>query len=122
MADTHVHPSPENIEQLRELDLDGPVIMVNLLRFRPDGGEAEYRRYGRAATPFLERTGAEIRYFGRGAATVIGDEWWDEIVLVEYPSVRAFFEMTGDPDYPSGIRAGALADSRLYCTQEPMVG
>ena len=32
-------------------------------------------------------------------------------------TVQAFFEMTGDPDYPSDLRAGALEDSRLYCTQ-----
>jgi hypothetical protein len=47
-----------------------------------------------------------------------GDEEWDEILLVEYPSKAAFFEMTGDPDYPREIRGGALADSRLYCTQK----
>jgi hypothetical protein len=49
---------------------------------------------------------------------VIGPDDWDEVVLVEYPSIRAFFEMTGHPDYPSDLRAAALADSRLYCTQE----
>lgn len=119
MTETFISPSPENIAALRELDLDGPVVMVNMLRFRPDGGEAEYRRYGAAAMPFLQEAGATIRYFGEGRATVIGADEWDEVVLVEYPSLRAFFEMTGNPDYPSDIRAGALSDSRLYCTQEP---
>jgi hypothetical protein len=68
--------------------------------------------------PFLARAGATVRYLGAGAATVIGPDRWDEVVLVEYPTVQAFFEMTGDPDYPSDVRAGALADSRLYCTQQ----
>lgn len=119
MTDTFITPSTENIAALQSLDLDGPVVMLNLLRFRPDGGEAEYRRYGQAAMPFLQRSGATIKYFGAGRATVIGGEQWDEVVLVEYPTLQAFFEMTGDPDYPSDIRSGALADSRLYCTQEP---
>jgi uncharacterized protein (DUF1330 family) len=118
MNDTHINPSPENIAALRAMDLDGPVIMLNLLRFSADGGEAQYRRYGAAAMPFLVEAGASIRYLGDVAATVIGGEAWDEIVLVEYPSLQAFFEMTGNPAYPSDIRSGALADSRLYCTQE----
>jgi uncharacterized protein (DUF1330 family) len=117
MTDTHVNPSPEQIAALRELDLDGPVVMLNLLRFRLDGGAEDYARYGAAALPFLAKAGATVRYLGDGAATVIGPDRWDEVVLVEYPTVQAFFEMTGDPDYPSDVRAGALADSRMYCTQ-----
>ena len=116
MTDTYIHPSPEQIAAIRDMDLDGPIVMLNLLRFGPDGAEA-YARYGQAAAPFIERTGASIRYLGNVAATVIGGEPWDQVILVEYPSVAAFLQMTGDPDYPSGLRAEALADSRLYCTQ-----
>lgn len=117
MTDSYINPSSEHIAALRELQLDGPVVMLNLLRFRPDGGAEEYARYGAAALPFLGKAGATVRYLGDGAATVIGPDSWDEVVLVDYPSVQAFFEMTGDPDYPSDLRAGALDDSRLYCTQ-----
>lgn len=119
MSETFINPSAENLATLQALDLDGPVVMLNLLRFAPDGGEAEYRRYGEAAMPFLRQSGASIRYFGVGRATAIGGDHWDEVVLVEYPTLQSFFDMTGNPDYPSDIRAGALVDSRLYCTQEP---
>jgi uncharacterized protein (DUF1330 family) len=117
MIDSYINPSPEQIAALRLLELDGPVVMLNLLRFRPGGGAEDYARYGAAALPFLTKAGATVRYLGDGAATVIGPDAWDEVVLVEYPTVQAFFEMTGDPDYPSDLRTGALADSRLYCTQ-----
>ena len=119
MPDSFINPTPENIAALRAMRLDGPVVMLNLLRFRPDGGEQEYRRYGEAAMPFLREAGATIRYFGKGAATVIGPDVWDEVALVEYPTVQAFFEMTTNPEYPSSSREGSLSDSRLYCTQEP---
>jgi len=119
MTDTYIHPSAEQIMAMRDMSLDGPVIMLNLLRFAPGGGAEAYRRYGEAAGPFLQKTGASIRYLGNVVATVIGGETWDEVILVEYPSVSAFLEMTGDPDYPSQLRAGALSDSRLYCTQPP---
>jgi len=100
------------------MDIDGPVVMLNLLRFKPDGGEEEYARYAQAATPHLQRSGAKLKYLGNVAATVIGGDTWDRIVLVEYPSKQAFLEMSGDPDYPREIRANGLLDSRLYCSQQ----
>ncbi len=118
MSETYINPSAEQISALRNMHLDGPITMLNLLRFAPNGGAEAYARYGAAAAPFLQSAGATIRYLGDVAGTVIGGEQWDEIILVEYPSLQAFFEMTGNPDYPSDIRTGALADSRLYCTQE----
>jgi len=117
MTDTFIHPSADQIRALRDMALDGPIFMLNLLRFAADGGAEDYARYGQAAAPFLSKSGASVRYLGNVQATVIGGESWDEVVLVEYPSLAAFLQMTGDPDYPSALRAGALTDSRLYCTQ-----
>ena len=119
MPDSFINPTPENIAALRAMRLDGPGVMLTLHRFGPAGGEPVYRRYGEAAMPFLREAGATIRYFGKGAATVIGPDVWDEVALVEYPTVQAFFEMTTNPEYPSSIREGSLSESRLYCTQEP---
>lgn len=116
MADTYINPSPEQMQQLLATEIEGPLVMVNLLRFAPEGGAEAYRAYGAAATPFLQKSGATVRFFGAGVATVIGGEEWDEVILVEYPSKQAFLDMTSDPDYPSDLRRGALADSRLYCT------
>ena len=120
MAETHLHPSAEQIELIQGLSVHGPLVMLNLLRFKPDGGAEEYGRYGAAATPFLAKAGAQVRFAGTVAGTFIGDDEWDQIILVEYPDKQAFLDMTGDPEYPSEIRAGALADSRLYCSQERM--
>lgn len=117
MSESFINPSPDNIAALREMQLEGPVVMLNLLRFRPDGGAEQYERYAAAAIPFLARAGAELRYLGDGAATVIGADHWDEVLLVEYPDIQAFFDMTSDPEYPSNLRAEGLLDSRLYCTQ-----
>ena len=58
----------------------------------------------------------------RGAfqATTIGaaDEVWDDLLVVEYPSAKAFLQMISDPEYQAGAinRTAALADSRLYRT------
>ena len=122
MAETFINPSTEQIRALVAAELDGPLVMVNLLRFAPDGGAERYRAYGAAATPFLNKYGATVRFLGTGLATVIGGEEWDEVILVEYPSKQAFLDMISDPDYPSDLRTGALADSRLFCTRPADLG
>ena len=118
MTDTYLTPDPDQINALLELPLEGPVVMLNLLKFRPDGGAEEYAEYGRLARPFLDKAGASLRYLGDVAVTLIGGEEWDEAILVQYPSKQAFLDMTGDPDYPSEVRRNAVVDSRLYCMQD----
>lgn len=118
MTDTHLTPDPGKIAALLDLPLEGPVVMLNLLKFRPNGGAEEYARYANLAQPFLQKAGASLRYLGDVAITLIGGEEWDEAVLVEYPSRQAFLEMTGDPGYPSDVRRDAIEDSRLYCMQD----
>lgn len=122
MTDTFINPSAEQIAAIQAMDVEGPLVMLNMLRFDPDRGAEEYARYVQAATPFLLKVGAKMRFLAKVHETVIGPahDRWDEIVLVEYPNKAAFFTMTGDPAYPRSIRAGALADSRLYCSQESL--
>jgi len=112
---TFIDPSGAQIRALAESDIDGPIVMLNLLRFAPDDGAERYARYMEAATPHLERVGGKLWFLGNAVATVIGTEEWDEVLLVEYPSREAFLEMIADPDYPSDLRAAALVDSRLIC-------
>jgi uncharacterized protein (DUF1330 family) len=118
--ETYVSPSPEQMTRIQNMELDGPVVIVNLLRFRPDGGEEEFGRYSAEASPHLQNSGAKLRYLGDVVATLVGggDETWDRVIMVEYPSKEAVLDMTGSSDYPGEIRDDALLDSRVYCTQE----
>lgn len=118
MTVTYLAPDPDQINTLVDLPLEGPVVMLNLLKFRPDGGAEEYANYASLARPFLEKAGASLRYLGDVAITLIGGEEWDEAILVQYPSKQAFLDMTGHPDYPSDVRRNAVVDSRLYCMQD----
>jgi hypothetical protein len=70
-------------------DPGGPVVMLNLLRFRPDGGRETYQ--GQA---------------------------WDMVVLVRYPSRQHFAAMTRDPDYRehAHLRSDALVEAVLQPT------
>jgi uncharacterized protein (DUF1330 family) len=95
-------PTSEQFAALLARSSDEPVVMVNLLTFRKDGGVESYLRYAEGVMPHLEKAGATVRYSGGSPTTVIGDgerPVWDAIVVVEYPSPQAFVDMVTDPDY-----------------------
>jgi uncharacterized protein (DUF1330 family) len=113
----YVEPTPEQIGRLSQ-DGDGPVCMLNLLRFRPDGGRESYVEYGAGVLPLLVGVGGEVVWQGSADSVVIGDavsDAWDLVVLVRYPSRSAFLSMIGSEEYAkvAGHRRDALVDSRL---------
>lgn len=95
-------PTPEQFAALAARPADGPVVMVNLLKFKPEGGRESYLQYGQEVVPHLERVGATLRYAGGAPSVVIGDgerPWWDAILIVEYPSPQAFIDMVTTHEY-----------------------
>jgi uncharacterized protein (DUF1330 family) len=124
---TSVEPTAAQFERLAASDDDGPVMMINLLRFkeRADGIDADdditgaeaYARYGAAIQPYLEGVRGRVLLGGVTTESVIGPEEaeWDAVFVAEYPSRKAFLEMTSDPGYLEvhRHRAAAVADSRL---------
>lgn len=104
-------PRPEQFTRLVQSDLDGPVVMVNVLRFKEraegeDGSGAEaYGRYGEVARRTVEAVGGRILWSGRVDSLVIGDDEadrYDMVALVEYPSRKAFADMVARSDYQEG--------------------
>ncbi len=104
---TRITPNREQFEQLAQAPDDGPVVMLNLLKFKAkatDGsgsGAAAYGRYGDAAVEMIEAQGGRVLWAGRGQQILIGDpaEDWDQVLLVEYPNRKAFIEMVTTPEY-----------------------
>jgi uncharacterized protein (DUF1330 family) len=128
-----IEPSPERLQKLvAEANEESPVVMINLLRYRdraeypqgsdetPCSGEEAYQRYGALVLPMLGEVGAKLLWRGSVKHIVIGpaSEEWDEALLVQYPSRRAFLTMVSRPDYlrAAAHRSAALADSRLIAT------
>ena len=97
-----LEPTPAQFAALAARPADAPVVMVNLLKFKPEGGLESYRQYGREVAPQLERVGATLRYAGGAPSVVIGDgeqPWWDAILIVEYPTPQAFIDMVTTQEY-----------------------
>lgn len=93
-----------------------PVVMLNLLAFKPDGGRERYEEYGTATAPLLEKAGGRIIFLGEPAAALLGDDSWDLVVLVEYPTRQAFLDMIGSEAYQAigHLRTEALAKGELH--------
>jgi uncharacterized protein (DUF1330 family) len=95
---------------------DDPVVMLNLLAFKPDGGRERYEEYGVAVTPLLEKAGGRIVFLGNPSPALLGDESWDLVALVEYPTRQAFLDMVGSTEYQAieHLRAEALVKGELH--------
>jgi len=121
-------------------NIEGPIVMLNLLRFRavadyaahpelkpaaPISGAEAYDRYITHTMPHLLKSGGEILFYGDGGEYLIGpaSERWDRVMLIRQNSAQSFLSFASDEDYLAGIghRTAALEDSRLLpITQLPL--
>jgi uncharacterized protein (DUF1330 family) len=108
-------PNEEAMSAFSERAADGPVFMLNLLEFQPDGGAERYGEYGEAVAPLFARAGGKPIFAGRPAESLIGEGTWDLMILVSYPTRQAFLEMVSSPEYQAieHLRTEALVRSEL---------
>jgi hypothetical protein len=128
----YLDPSPENIRALIDRGVEGPIVMLNLLRFRevadyrdfpelappaPISGRAAYDRYIHHTRPFLEATGGSVVMVGVGGNFFVGptEERWDLALLVRQNSLTDFFSFATNEEYLAGVghRTAAVDDTRL---------
>lgn len=115
-----VDPTGRGLKQLLAEDPGGPVVMLNLLRFRPDGGRASYEAYVAAFRERAAPHGAEVVYVGDGSTALVAEDGqaWDAVLLVRYPTRQAFSDMVRDPAYQevTSLRSEALVEAVLQAT------
>jgi len=107
-----ITPNAQQFADLAGAPDDGPVVMLNLLKFKAradstaaaaeatSGAEA-YSRYGEQAVRMVESRGGQVLWAGHADHILIGDpaEDWDQVILVQYPSRAAFIDMVSQPEY-----------------------
>ena len=119
-----------NVSGLRELEHRGPVVMVNLMRFRvrsldDDGsGWDAYFRYSALTVPMIKARGGTLLWTGDARAVALGaaeDNQWDYLALVSYPDVAAFVDMMTSADYETRCdphRHNGCEAHVIICTSE----
>jgi len=125
MSEATIEPDAGQIRALVDSSHEGPIAMLNLLRFRqealaPDegmSGAEAYGLYSQGVAPFLEAADGRVLSAVSCSQSVIGpaEPEWQMAIIVEYPSRASFLAMVGNPDYQEVARhrTAALADSRL---------
>jgi uncharacterized protein (DUF1330 family) len=117
-----IHFDDDGLQRYLAEDPGGPVDMLNLLRFRPDGGAESYSSYAERfeTTGLNESYGIEVLYGGAGGTALVAEagQAWDMVVLVRYPSRQSFVDMVRDPRYQGieHLRTDALIESVLQAT------
>ena len=105
-------PNDKQMKEFTEGDIDTPIYMVNLLKFKEkavyeDGrktnlsGEEAYAIYGMEVMEHLKKVGGEPIFSGMVSRIMLGEveELWDCIAIVKYPSRKAMLKMISDPEY-----------------------
>ena len=119
-----------NIDGLEDMDHQGPVVMVNLMRFHDrsldgDGtGWDAYLRYSALTVPMIKARGGTLLWTGDAKAVALGRQagnQCDYLALVYYPSVAAFIDMMTSRDYETQCdphRRNGCAEHVIIATSE----
>lgn len=95
-------PTLEQIEQLRKTAPAGPIVITNLLRFKPNGGReayAAYLRAAKAANVDHDIQGPEVIFVGQAVEDVGTGELWDYVIIARYPCFEDFARVVSNPAY-----------------------
>ena len=116
--------SEDRIKEMMAPGPDGPIYMVNLLKFKDkaeyeDGretdltGEQAYQIYGAGVSELLSDYGGEVMFFADVTFLALGqvEELWDEIAIAKYPDRAALLAMSSSKEWRalSVHRAAGLA-------------
>ena len=105
-------PNDEQLNGFMEGDVETPIAMVNLLKFKEkaeyeDGrdtnlsGVEAYAVYAEKVKECLKKVGGEIVFSGEVSRLMLGevDDLWDSVAIARYPSRKAMLAMIMDPHY-----------------------
>ena len=116
-----MEPTADQLAALAASPETGPVVMLNLVRFREQSADGDgtgsdaYLRYSAGFMPLLKRAHGTILWAGHVTGVALGDDeqnGWDYAVLVQYPDRRAFVDTMTSPEYAAinATRLAGLAD------------
>ena len=121
MTSDELTPSKERIEALRHEVGPGPVILLNLLKFKEPNGREKFVEYSALSGPLIARQGAEVFYLADAGPTLSGEDW-DTCAMIRFPDIEAFIGLAAAPDYQQkapALREAALERTLWMVTQPP---
>ena len=108
-----LEPSEEQLHAFLAEGKDGPVHMLNLLKFREfaayeDGRDADMsgrdvylHRYGGPMVEMVMKAGGSLKFSSLPSALLVGEmeEGWDMVAIVSYPSAKVLADISMTPEF-----------------------
>lgn len=116
--------SEERLKEMMAAGPEGPIYMVNLLKFKDeaeyeDGRETDltgrqaYQLYGSAVSQIIRNYGGEITFAADVTFLSLGqvEELWDEVAIARYPTRGDLLAMSSSPEWQEAAvhRSAGLA-------------
>lgn len=135
-VENSVNPTQEQMAGFLAPGPEGPISMVNLLKFRvkasyEDGRETEltgaqaYSIYSRGVLKTLSKVGGKLVFSGDVSRLMLGEveELWDLVAIAQYPSRAATLEMMQLSEYSeiSVHRSAGLAGQLNMETSDAVI-
>ena len=126
--------SSERIKEMMEPGPEGPIYMINLLKFKEhaeyeDGRDTQltgyeaYQIYGKGVAQLLPKYGGEVFFMGDVTFLSLGqvEELWDEVAIAKYPDRGSLVQMTSSEEWQALAvhRAAGLAGQLNIETADP---
>ena len=126
--------SSERIKEMMEPGPEGPIYMINLLKFKEhaeyeDGRDTQltgyeaYQIYGKGVARLLPEYGGEVFFMGDVTFLSLGqvEELWDEVAIAKYPDRGSLVQMTSSEEWQALAvhRAAGLAGQLNIETVDP---
>jgi uncharacterized protein (DUF1330 family) len=111
------------LDDVQPEDLDGgPVVILNLLKFKNDESLSTYLDYVTRVMKECGDSGIEVIYGGELKEQIQGDIGdWDAVIVVRYPSRRHAYEMFRSDTYQAiNPLAEAVLEKRVLWPSEPV--
>lgn len=130
-----VVPNEEQMRGFVEPGHDGPIYMLNLLKFKAKAeyedsrqtdltGAEAYAIYGKEVARHLQKVGGAPMFSASVERLMLGEveELWDSAAIAMYPSRQAMLEMISSKDYQASAvhRTAGLAGQLNIELVEPM--
>lgn len=112
------------LDAVQPADLDsGPVVVLNLLKFKAGDSLDTYLEYIRRVTVDCADSGIELIYAGQLKERIQGEIGaWDVVLVVRYPSRRHCYEMFRSEKYQAhNYLAEASLEKRVLWPSEPLL-
>jgi uncharacterized protein (DUF1330 family) len=98
MSTAHM-PDASTLATLRSAPA-GPIVFLNLLRYRQPDGRAAFARYGAITGPLIAEAEGRVIFGGAAGAVLSGSDIdWDDVLIVRFPSAEKFLGMITSETY-----------------------